>query len=268
MADRVARARWTVEGGVLAIAVWCTLYALHILPGSLRVVPGVLGTVAVGLVVGGIGGRRVEFAMLAAASVVAAIVMCTDLSDRVLSRWERGDAMPDTGVAAAVILSAGLNADTTISGEALDHLLTGLDLVHTGRAPVLVTTTTTGRFPEGAISSEIDQARIIGLLGAPVHWIRVPGGRTTRDEAIASDAYLRPRGIRRIAVVTSPMHTRRACAAFEAVGFSVTCVPARLRGPGNSPLAEVPGARLEVFGAWVYELAATATYRLRGWLPA
>src|SRR4051812_47085370 len=160
MVDRWAHARRTVEGGVLAIAIWCALHALHLLPAALSIVPGVFATAGAGMLVGLCGGARVATAVLAVITALAVIVMCSDLSDTVLSRWERRDPMPDGGVAAAVVLSAGLVPDTTISSEALDHLIAGVELVRAGRAPRLVTTTTIMRFPQGVLSSEADQARI------------------------------------------------------------------------------------------------------------
>ena len=78
-------------------------------------------------------------------------------------------------------------------------------------------------------------------------------------------AIAQPRGWSTIALVTSPMHTRRACATFEAVGFKVVCVPADARESG---LYEGSGAgdRLRVFGWWLYETFASSTYRRRGWI--
>jgi hypothetical protein len=75
-----------------------------------------------------------------------------------------------------------------------------------------------------------------------------------------------PQGIRRIAVVAAPLQTRRACSAFEAVGFSVTCIPALSRSPGGGIPGYWPRDRLTLFGDWVYEVLGTAKYRARGWL--
>ena len=48
-------------------------------------------------------------------------------------------------------------------------------------------------------------------------------------------AIARVKHLATLAVVTSPMHTRRACATFEAVGLRVVCVPAAVRGSGLYP---------------------------------
>jgi uncharacterized SAM-binding protein YcdF (DUF218 family) len=68
-----------------------------------------------------------------------------------------------------------------------------------------------------------------------------------------------------LAVVTSPMHSRRACATFEAVGFKVVCVPAAVRGSGLYAGANAED-RLRAFRAWLYETFATASYKSRGWI--
>ena len=68
-----------------------------------------------------------------------------------------------------------------------------------------------------------------------------------------------------LAVVTSPMHTRRACATFEAVGVGVVCVPAEVRESGLHPDANAED-RLRAFRSLLYELFASSSYKSRGWI--
>ena len=210
--------------------------------------------------------HRILVVVLALAAAAVVLVTQTSVSNSVASRWIRQDRFPDSALSAVVVLSAGVNPNTTINSEALDHLITGLELVRAGNASVLVTTTVEERFPAGAVSSAADQSRIVALFGAHGRWIRTPPVHSTRDEALRSAELLLPQGVRRIAVVASPMHTRRACSAFEAVGFEVTCVPARIRAPGGMAPGPWPADRLRVFGEWVYEVVGTARYRTKGWL--
>lgn len=205
-------------------------------------------------------------AMLAVAAAIVAVVAETSVSNVVASRWIRSDAVPDSGIAAVVVLSAGVNPNGTMSGEALDHLITGLELTRAGNSPTLVTTTVRQLYPTGEVLSETDQARIVNLMGGRSRWLRTRPGRSTRDEAVLVADSLLPKGLSHIVVVTSPMHTRRACSAFEAVGFAVTCVPARSRAPGGGSPGQWPLDRLTVFGDWVYEVAGTAKYQMKGWL--
>lgn len=259
--------RHALEGGAVGVALWCVCFALRILPGTLLDTRGVLLLTGLGLFVGATWLRRALLVLLQLAALVTIVVALSPLSHAIAARWVRQDPMPQSGVGAVVSLSAGINADTTISSEAADHLLMALELLRDGKARSLVTTTTADLFPTGFVSSQTDQARIVGLFGPQVDWLRTPPGHSTHDEALASATLLFPRGVRRILVITSPMHTRRACAVFEAVGFDVTCVAARLRTPGGRPVSADPTNRLAVFGDWVYEIAATVEYRIRGWLP-
>jgi uncharacterized SAM-binding protein YcdF (DUF218 family) len=210
--------------------------------------------------------REYLLVLMALGAAVVAVITQTSVSNAVASRWIRRDEIPGSGVAAVVVLSAAVNPNGTISSEALDHLITGLELTRGKNSPMLVTTTVLQTFPTAAISSVPDQLRIVALFDGRTRWIRTHPGTSTRDEALSVADSLLPKGLSHIVVVSSPMHTRRACSAFEAVGFFVTCVPARSRSPGGSAPGPWPRDRLTVFGDWVYEVAATAKYQMKGWL--
>jgi uncharacterized SAM-binding protein YcdF (DUF218 family) len=259
--------RHALEGGAIGVGLWCVWFALQILPSTLADTPGVLLLTGLGLAIGATRFRGALVGLLQLAAVVTLVVTLSPLSEAIAAHWVRQNPIPSSAVSAVVALSGGINPDTTISGEAADHLLAALELLRAGNARSLVTTTTADVFPTGFVSSETDQARIIGLSAQPVEWLRTPRGYSTHDEAVASAKLLLPRGVRQIAVITSPMHTRRACAVFEAVGFQVTCVAARLRNSGGQPVTSDPTHRLAVFGQFVYEVAASAEYSIRGWLP-
>ena len=78
---------------------------------------------------------------------------------------------------------------------------------------------------------------------------------TTRLEAERTRDMANREGWKRIIVVTSPIHTRRACATFETVGLAVTCRPSPDRtlaldrlvepGPGDEHDVAADGRRLE-----------------------
>lgn len=255
-----------IEGGAVGVALWCILFAFQLLPGFTADTWGVLLFGFAGIAAGITRLRRALWVALALAAAVVVLVTQTSLSNALASHWVRQDQFPDSPVAAVVVLSAGLNANGTINSEAADHLIAGLEMVRAGKARVLVTTTIRQDFPNGAVSSTTDQSRIVSLFGENGRWMRTRPGSSTRDEALRSAELLIPQGIRRIAVVAAPMHTRRACSAFEAVSFEVTCVAARVRSPGGGDPGPWPADRLRVFGDWVYEVAATAQYRTNGWL--
>lgn len=258
--------RSVVEAGVIGVALWCILFALQLLPGVAADTSGVLLFGFIGMASGLRPFNRALLLILAVAVAVVVVVTQTSLSNAIASRWIRDDQFPDSVLPAVVVLSAGVNSNGTINSEALDHLLTGLELVRAGKASVLVTTTVEQNYPNGIVSSTADQSRIVSLSEQSGRWIRTRPGTSTRDEALRSAELLFPKGVRRIALVAAPMHTRRACSAFEAVGFTVTCVSARVRSPGGGDPAPWPADRLRVFGDWVYEVAAIARYRAEGWL--
>ena len=266
MIIRRERVKNALTGVAAGITIWCTLLALQVLPGFATDTPGVVLSATIGL---GIGATRWRWLLLLMLQLVAAVVVAVALSpvsNEIAQRWVRNDPASKSSVDAVIVLSGGLNPDTTISAEALDHLITGLELIRSGRSHVLVTTTTREIFPTGVVSSEVDQSRIVALFPARVDWMRTVPGASTHDEAVESANLLIPKGLKHVAVITSPMHSRRACGTFEAAGFSVLCVAARLREAGGLPLEPDPRGRLAIFGQWVYELSAITEYSLRGWL--
>ena len=66
---------------------------------------------------------------------------------------------------------------------------------------------------------------MIENLGITAEVQTVGGNLNTRDEALALARLCNERGWKRVLVVTSPYHTRRACAAVEHEGLSVVCSP-------------------------------------------
>ena len=117
-------------------------------------------------------------------------------------------------------------------------------------------------------TTDADQQRLVELAGVRDSWVLVPDPvRNTHDEALAMDRRLRPLNARSIALVTSPWHTRRACATFEQVGFRVFCVPALERGAQTRrPL--IARDRLGSFRFFLYETIGWMEYRRRGWVNA
>ncbi len=265
-ATRGATAAHLAQGAAIGVALWCMLFSMQLLPGFTSDTWGVLLFAAIG-----VGARFLHAEVILAAAlilfaVVVLVVTQTSLANIVARKWARRDPLPAQSLDAVVVLSGGVNPDTTMTSGALDNLLTGLELIHEGRSKVLVTTITDQRFPTGVIHSVVDQSRIISQFRGPGRWLRTPSTTSTRDEAVGSAELLMPMSAVHVAVVADPMHTRRACAAFEKVGFKVTCVAARVRSDGGPDPAPWPRDRLRVFGDWVYELLAMLEYRARGWV--
>lgn len=177
----------------------------------------------------------------------------------------RADSLPKEPLDAVVVLSGGITQDSLLLPEALDRLLSGLALMNRGVGRALVVTEPR-RGGDGATAAR-DQRSLRQLVDRPFEMLAVDSVHTTHDEAIGAWRLLHPRRMTRVAVVTSPLHTTRACSTFERAGFSVTCVPAVTRA---YVIDDPDGAddRLALFRDWLYERAALIEYRERGWLAA
>jgi uncharacterized SAM-binding protein YcdF (DUF218 family) len=254
-------------GATCALLTWLVVGALTGLgkvPSLLF--PGAVLVALVGAVVGLTRAAVVLWVLTAAALVAFCTIAMTPFVTRVLptSTMVRRDNLPAQPLDAVVVLSGGITPDGMLAPEALDRLLTGLALMRDSVAPVLVVTEP--RRSRQGVTAAADQARVRALVARPFPMLMVDSVHTTRDEAVNAWRLLQARNATKIAVVTSPLHTRRACATFEQVGFVVTCVPAISR------VYSVTGAdngsdRLTLFREWLYERAAWFEYRARGWLP-
>jgi len=116
-----------------------------------------------------------------------------------------------------------------------------------------------------AVSDSTDLQNVATFSRTTARVIFVDSVVTTRTEARRMGAIARANHWSTLAVVTSPMHTRRACATFEAVGVEVVCVPAEVRGSGLYPDANAED-RLRAFRSLLYELFASSSYKSRGWI--
>ncbi|MFN2316679.1 MAG: YdcF family protein [Gemmatimonadales bacterium] len=168
------------------------------------------------------------------------------------------------GADALVVLSAGLSQDGYLSPAGTERLLHGVELLERGAAPTIVTTRL--RRPVGAdtVTSDTDQARLIALAPDSVRHLVVDSVHSTRDEAMQVAALARREGWRQLVVVTSPMHTRRACAAFRHVRLHITCSAAPSRDVAVHTLRNA-GERWRALSPWLHEVVGWWWYGVRGW---
>lgn len=214
-----------------------------------------------------IGPTRLRPLLWVPAGVIAAICIVVAYTPvvSVLSRsFVRADPVP-AHVDAIAVLSMGITPDGMMRSETLDRFLTGLSLAKRGIAPVLLISRESRSFGGKVASDSADQNNVVELMASGTRVIFVDSVLTTRTEALLMRGIARPNRWGTLALVTSPMHTRRACATFEAVGFRIVCVPAAVRGSGLYPGANAED-RLRAFRAWLYEMFATASYKSRGWI--
>lgn len=237
--------------GIWQIASWGATY-------------GIALTAIVGGFVTALGGSRLLAIIDSVVLVAAALVAHTPVIQGPVSRWVREDIPVKTGLDVVIVLSSSVGPDSSLDAAGVDRLLQGLELIQLGVAPRLLTTRVIRNAHRDSISSDLDQARLVRMAKAESSWSVMGSVHSTRDEALRAAAILQP-GYRRIAIVTSPMHTRRACEAFEAVGFIVSCIPARERS-ATTRHPQTPEARLAAFRAYLYERLAMKKYEMNGWV--
>jgi uncharacterized SAM-binding protein YcdF (DUF218 family) len=251
-----------------ALGIFCALLAAALGLGEIFRSSGynLIGPLAIaGAVIGVTRLRPALWILAGAGAAVVLLVAYTSIIVRPAQALIRRDEIT-APADAIVVLSGGITADGTLHPQATDRLLKGLELLVRRVAPTIVLTREDRNFGGVQVTSQADQQRIASLTGAGSGRVVYAGPtRTTRAEALRIRALAQSAGWKRIVLVTSPLHSRRACAVFEHVGFTVTCVPSESRdlAVGRMITAE---DRLRAFQLWIYEVAGTLRYRQRGWL--
>jgi uncharacterized SAM-binding protein YcdF (DUF218 family) len=202
--------------------------------------------------------RRVALAVPIALAALCLVVSYTPLAASLTPLVERVD--PDESGDAVFVFSSKIEPDGQPNASAMSRMFHGLELVARGRAPVFVVSEVTpGRGAEGLAQAWVDEfnlrAEVIDL--GPVS--------NTHDEAVLLGKLARERGWKRIVAVTSPTHSRRACATLENEGLVAIASPAR-ETMFELPRLEGADDRLRAFGQVVHELVGSWTYRRRGWI--
>ena len=153
--------------------------------------------------------------------------------------------------------------------EASDRVLHAARLFRAGKAPLVVPTG--GRLPwSPAERSEADEvADLLVEWGVPREALVLEkNARTTSENAVETARLLRARGVRRVLLVTSSLHMRRALAAFRAEGVEAVPSPCDARVESTrarEPLDWLPrpGALERTHDA-LWELLGLAAYRITG----
>ena len=223
-----------------------------------------IGAAIVGAAAGATRLRRLLWIGAGLLALLCLLVDYTPLVQWLAKPMIRRDPIPEH-VDAIAALGAGVTPEGWMRNEKLDRFLSGLELQRRGVGPALMVSRERVRIGEHTVSDSADLAQVAELSRAGATTIFVDSVSTTRTEALRMKPIADAHGWHRIAVVTSPLHTRRACATFEAVGFQVVCVPAMLRGSGLDP-SSIPEDRFRGFRSWLYETFATDSYRRRGWI--
>ena len=176
----------------------------------------------------------------------------------------REDPLPAAPVDGIVVLSASVNTDGLINPPGLDRLREGIRLHQLGVSNRLILSSIQWD-DRPDVRSDSDQRAIVAGSGTTPELHIVPDVGSTRTEALRIAELAKSHGWTSIVLVTSPTHTRRACASFEAVGFAVVCRPSPNRTHAGGHLG-APADRSAAFGLWLYELLGWWKYRAAGWI--
>jgi uncharacterized SAM-binding protein YcdF (DUF218 family) len=252
-----------LQGAMVALLILVTMWVLGVAE-ALNVARPL--AVPFAMLAGALLGRWLLRAMVATmliAMTIAAIGIWSPLVPALAKPFVRNDAVDLSQLDAVFVFSNSVNTHGLVSGEGIDRLLTGVALrAQRPELPLLVSTVRSTDRSRG-ISSVADQRAVIALAPAPGTTEWIDSVYSTRDEAVKLSRRAFLARWKRVAVVTSPMHTRRACATVEGLGLPVTCVAAPWRPAGWPP--RTARDRMVVMQRLTYETLAWLQYRLSGW---
>ena len=264
----VVQWRGAAHGAVLGVLAWAAAEQL-----GLQRVTGVAGLRGIwaAAVAGALLGHWRPAVPRALAGTVAGLLLVvayTPLAPILLRGTVRRD-VPDgarPAVDAVAVLSAEVQSDGLVARHGIERLLAGAEWARRLDRPLVLSVIREPGRPRAA-SSAADQRRLAALVGVPAVYV-VDSVHVTHDEAVREAALARRMGWRRLLVVTSPSHSRRACAAYERAGVLVTCAPSPAREYALGGAYPMAGAneRVGAFRDWLYEALGWWSYRARGWV--
>ncbi len=206
--------------------------------------------------------RRATWLLVGLWSLLLLTIAYTDLAETLQRRIAEDDGPVPSDV--IVVLSTNTQGET-IGSAALYRMLAGMRLLRRGVAPNIVFTGDPGRpdnqfhrlAPELLAALHADTSGVVPFEA--VDGVRI----TTWWEARSIRQMAEARGWRRVLVVTSPCHTRRAKAMFRRNGLDAAVTPCLpVTGPGSR--LTHPWIRFEVFRSVAYECAAQLYYHAVG----
>ena len=256
------RVQATVRGATLGGAAWFVVAQLGVREAlsSGDLLPA-LGALLLGAALGAAGRERILKGVVAVGVLLLLLVGLTPIVTAIGRSLVRDDG--PQAVDAVIVLGSGVNPEGLMSQDALDRLLTGIEMAGPGDSLPLVVSAVRRR-PGASVNSAGDIARIVTMAGRR-SVIYAHDVYSTRDEAETVRAIATRRGWKRVGVVTSPSHTSRACRTFETAGLTIACWPSRDRGP-RVARATTATERLKACPLVFYEVMGWAVYKVRGWV--
>jgi uncharacterized SAM-binding protein YcdF (DUF218 family) len=205
-----------------------------------------------------------RFRWLVAASTLGTTLLYLLVAFTPLCLWlshdlPRRDVL--TSADAVYVLGSDIQRDGQLTTSAMSRLLHGLELLGRDLAPRLVV----GELPPPVPSYAVPAKRIMRQLNLQKEVLSVGPVARTRDEAVAVGRLFREKGWRRVLLVTSPCHSRRASASFEKEGLVVISSPS-VQTEFDLERLHYPDDRIRAFSTIVHEHIGWWLYRYRGWI--
>jgi uncharacterized SAM-binding protein YcdF (DUF218 family) len=193
--------------------------------------------------------------LLGAAALALFMVAAFTPAANLLAAWLEILPVVEPAEAIVVLGGGGDGLDDGLpTNRSLRRALEGILLYREGLAPLLVFSGS-----RAEIESRVRLARRLGV--PPTALVRLPGSRTTREEAMRLQALAGPTAVRKILLVTDASHMLRARRLFEQARFDALPVPV-----GGTVRAEPsPEARLSLVRDLFQELVARLYYRIAGY---
>lgn len=248
--------------GLCAVQLFATLGVWDVLGMPLSLARALAITIGALLATSSLGSWL--WGVTAGGALLLLTVSYTPLVPPLLNAFLRRDPESRAPLDAVVVFSGSVTSEGRVMGPALDRLLTGFAEAKRRRIPALVLSTVGDDRDPTVATSERDQRELAAAFAPELELLFVHDVHSTRDEALAFAALARTKRWRRVLLVTSPAHTRRACEVVERVGLAAQCQPAVSRSYALSRL-DRPDSRRQLFADVLHETAATLLYRARGW---
>ena len=203
--------------------------------------------------------RHVIASLTAALALLWLVVGFTPLAGWLGSDLTRRD--PPAPADAVFVAASSIQQSGNLTWVSMSRLLHGLELVAGGDAPVLVLSDLDDPYPSygSAAKRLMENFAIHGRIEF------VGPNHTTRDEALSFARLYREREWKRAIVVTSPFHSRRACAAVEHEGVDVVCSPSVETRFDVTDLKR-SDERRQAFESAIHERIGLWLYARRGWI--
>jgi uncharacterized SAM-binding protein YcdF (DUF218 family) len=203
--------------------------------------------------------RRALAALVGLLALAFALVAFTPLCAWMYEGLPRRDVLAPAD--AAFVSASRLQSDGELTSAALSRLVHGLEVIGEAEAPRLVHS----ELPPPYGSHAAVARTLMERLGLHAELLAVGPVRDSHDEAVAVAALGRERGFRRLILVTSPTHSRRAAAALEHEGMTVISSPC-METRFDLERLDRADERLGAFGNLLHERVGLYVYARRGWI--